>query len=181
MNYYELIDEIGFHNLFNIEFLTNKGLDKVISGCEYWPEMSLYRAAITRCGNTVSSCHFLFDVDELIRCKIKYYDIQQVVTILNERNYMSFTVKMNNLVHGFVIIKHGEIYLLIQSFINYYPPSFEIFDEKELYCFFNDIFDLLNGKFENYEKLFYVQLADDTHFLRNTKFYVWITPKVIII
>ncbi|SIP85917.1 Hypothetical protein PACV_202 [Pacmanvirus A23] len=181
MDYQELAEEIGFHNLFNIEFTTDEEFNNVISGCEYWPEMTLYRAAITRCGNTVSTCQFLFNVCELISCKIQRQDIQQIITILDERNYMDFTVKMNNLVHAFVIIKHVDTYLVIQSFINQYPPIIDIYDKKELYCLFEDIFDLLSGKFENYEKLFYVYLETDTHFLINAKLYAWITKDIIII
>lgn len=139
MEYQDLIDWICFLNLEIVEYYDDQLLDKILEAAEDTDNPFQY-VAITKCGATVENCRLIFNVNELMEGS---KDIEDVIEYLDNLNYVEFSFWINgDIGHEFVIVKHNDVYLIIQSFIVSYTPKVTIVGIKELVQFLDDLADI---------------------------------------
>jgi hypothetical protein len=115
----------------------------------------------SKCGHTADTVRMLFGAGDRHRVKkVTINDIPEMFSLLNVNGFLEVNIELGKADHVFTLIKHGDIYLMIDSFIFVYGPTVRALDKRNLIVLFTDMFELIGGKLEIFKKYFTINLQN---------------------
>lgn len=160
MDRQDLLEWIWFFNLEILEYYDDRVLSGILGAAEETGE-TFQHIAVTKCGATVENCRLIFNVSEITECEYTLDDAEAVFCHIENFNYVEFSFCVNgNIGHEFVIIKDGDEYLIIQSFIVCYIPRITAMDSRELVQFLDDIILISQGSRKEMLDWIYVDIGE---------------------